>query len=55
MPSDDELALLAGFRETLPPEIFEQPFNFPTAGNDTKLRQKPDRSQAAARVCRLAD
>ena len=39
MPSDDELALLAGFRETLPPEIFEQPFNFPTAGNDTKLRQ----------------
>ena len=29
LPSDDELALLAGFRDQLPNELFDKPFRFP--------------------------
>ena len=39
MPSDGEVELLSDFRETLPPELFERPFNFPTAGSDAKFRE----------------
>ena len=39
LPSDDELALLSGFRATLPPEVFEKPFELPVAGTDVSRRQ----------------
>ncbi|MAI40988.1 MAG: extracellular solute-binding protein [Candidatus Azotimanducaceae bacterium] len=39
MPSEDELALLSNFREVLPPEIFERPFDFSRSGNDADLRK----------------
>ena len=38
MPSVDELKLLTKFKSVLPAEIFEQPFELPTAGSDTKFR-----------------
>ena len=38
MPSDDEVALLSGYRKSLPSELFEQPFHFPESGSDAKHR-----------------
>lgn len=39
MPSDDELKLLADFRDELPAEIFEKPFELPRADSDTQFRR----------------
>jgi len=39
LPSKDELSLLADFRESLPLELFEKPFEFPKAGSDEARRQ----------------
>ena len=39
LPSADELELLAEFTGDLPPKIFEQPFELPTAGNDAEFRK----------------
>ena len=39
MPSEGELELLSEFHESLPPELFERPFDFPKGGSDEALRR----------------
>ena len=39
LPSERELTLLEPYRDDLPPELFEQPFGFPPASNDSEHRE----------------
>lgn len=39
LPSEDETALLSGFRDSLPSELFERPFGYPKAGGQTASHQ----------------
>jgi microcin C transport system substrate-binding protein len=39
LPSEGEVKLLSGFRDSLPAELFTQPFNLPLAGTDANVRR----------------
>jgi microcin C transport system substrate-binding protein len=39
LPTEGELALLEPFRDSLPPELFEQPFELPRAGSAAEQRE----------------